>query len=124
MDLDELARASHTASGVLDERDYPEMPQKNCAATRESIGKLFPSLGYYNIALPVSDSIGQSSLCVGDAIDDIADITDDLKEVLWRYENTSEADALFHFQRLFRSHWGMHLRCLQLYLHNMVWEAT
>lgn len=121
LSLDGLALASHTVDYTFDERDYPEPPEKDYKIARESIGKLFPSLGYYNVALDISDKIEQSSLSVGDAIDDIVDIAGDLKEVLWRYENTSEDDALFHFQLLFRSHWGMHLRSLQFYLHDFYW---
>ena len=121
LSLDELALISHKVDYTFDKKDYPEPPKKDYKAARESIAKLFPSLGYYNIALDISDNIERSSMSVGDAINDIVDIAGDLKEVLWRYENTSEADALFHFQLLFRSHWGMHLRSLQLYLHDLVW---
>lgn len=121
MSLDELALVSHKVDYTLDERNYSEPPEKDYKATRESIGKLFPTLGYYNVALDISEKIEQSSLSVGDAIDDIVDIAGDLNEVRWRFENTSEDDALFHFQLLFRSHWGMHLRSLQLYLHDFYW---
>lgn len=121
LSLDELALVSNKLVYVSDEHDYPEPPKRDYEATRKSVGKLFPSLGYYNVALEVSDAVAQTSVAVGDAIDDIVDIAGDLQEVLWRYNNTSENDALFHFQLLFRSHWGMHLRSLQLYLHDFYW---
>ena len=121
LSLDELALVSNKVDYTFDGQDYAEPPEKDYKISRESIGKLFPSLGYYNVALAISDKIEQSSLSVGDAIDDIVDIAGDLKEVLWRFNNTSQDDALFHFQLLFRSHWGMHLRSLQLYLHDFYW---
>ena len=69
----------------------------------------------------LSDSIENSDIIVGDAIDDICDIVGDLQEVLWCFENTSENDALWHYEINFRSHWGRHLRDLQLYLHDKWW---
>ena len=114
--LDELALLSNDVSHNIDERDYPEPPEKDYKASYESIGNLFPSLGYYSSALDVLD-VEEAAPGAGDAIDDISDIAGDLREIIWRYENTSEDDALFHFELTFSSHWGRHLRSLQLYLH-------
>jgi hypothetical protein len=50
-------------------------------------------------------------------MNDIVDILLDLKGVLWRFQNTSADDALWELTRSFKSHWGRHLRELQLYLH-------
>jgi hypothetical protein len=118
LSLDELALLSHKVNATFDDRDYPDPPARDYEADYQSIGKLFPSLGYYNVALDVSENIGQASLAIGDATDDIVDIAGDLKEVLWYFKNTSEQDALFNFQFLFGIHWGRHLRYLQLYLHD------
>lgn len=117
--LDELALAANKVNDTSDEHYYPEPPPRDYDDTRKNIGKLFPSLGIYNIALDVSDQIAQTTLAIGDAIDDMADIAGDLEEVLWRFKNTSENDALFNFKFLFRIHWGRHLRELQLYLHDL-----
>ena len=121
LSLDELALVSHEVDFTFDERDYPEPPKNDYKIEYDNIGRLFPSLGYYNIVLDISDEIGQGTLGVGDAIDDVVGIASDLREILWRFENTSQDDALFHFQLLFRSHWGMHLRTLQLYLYDFSW---
>ena len=51
------------------------------------------------------------------AVDNLAGIINDLEAVAWRFENTSAADALFDFELGFQSHWGRHLRSLQLFLH-------
>lgn len=54
----------------------------------------------------------------GEGRDDISDIVLDLKEVLWYFENTSKDNALWYFENSYKSHWGRHLRELQLYLHD------
>jgi hypothetical protein len=117
--LDELAMLSHKVQYNFDDADYPDPPEKRYKETREKMGNLFPSLGYYNVALDISDKMGGSSISIGDAIDDLTDIAGDLQEIIWRYENTSKDDALFYFRNTFRTHWGMHLRKLQLYLHDL-----
>ena len=119
--LDELAVLSNKVDYTFDERDYPDPPERDYKALRDCIGKLFPSLGFYNSPSDISEEVGKSAIAIGDAIDDMADIAGDLKEVVWRFDNTSENDALFHLQLYFRSHWGMHLRSLQLYLHDYFW---
>jgi hypothetical protein len=66
----------------------------------------------------LSKNISSTDCSVGDAIEDIADIVGDLKEVLWCFKHTSENDALWNFHNYFKIHWGRHLRDLQLYLHD------
>lgn len=52
---------------------------------------------------------------VADAIDDLADLTLDMREVLWFADHFSLNDAHFAF-RLHFFHWGQHARELSLYL--------
>ncbi|MBL1430219.1 MAG: DUF5063 domain-containing protein [Robiginitomaculum sp.] len=117
--LDELAVCTNDVDYCFDEKDYAEPPDRDYIKFREYISKKFPSLGFYNIALEISEELHKSSLSIGDAIDDIVDIAQDLQDVLWRFDNTSPDDALFYFEFTFRSHWGQHLRELQLYLHDL-----
>jgi len=116
--LDRLALASHFAAASLDATEYPEPPGVDYEALRERIKPLFPGLGYYNEALDVSERLGESKLGTGDAIDDLTDIAKDVQEVFLRWQVTSERDALWYFRFGFESHWGRHLRSLQLYLHD------
>ena len=52
---------------------------------------------------------------IGDAIDDLADISNDLAETLRRWDHLGPDDAHWHFhQMLF--HWGWHMRELQSFL--------
>ena len=115
MVLDELALLAHSVNYSFDANDYYDPPQYDYNSYYTAVQELFPKLCYYN-----SNQLTDTS-SISDAIDDIVDIARDLKEVLWRYENTSSDDALFHFQLLFRGHWGHHLRCLQLHLHDLCW---
>lgn len=115
--LDRLALAYHHADAAFDGRDFPELPRADDSALRVRIGQLFPGFGFYNEALDVTDKVGESTLGIGDAVDDLADIARDLRDVVTCWETTSEEDALWHFRFGFESHWGRHLRSLQLYLH-------
>ncbi|HET6941361.1 MAG TPA: hypothetical protein VFH89_04275 [Sphingomicrobium sp.] len=53
---------------------------------------------------------------VGDAVDDLTDITQDMRAVVWFADNVGRDDAHWAF-RLFFFHWGRHARELSLYLH-------
>lgn len=114
--LDRLALAYHFAEAPFDGRHFPAPPRADDAALRPRIGQRFPGLGFYNDVLDVAGKPGESEQGIGDAVDDLADIARDLQEVVTRWE-TSEEDALWHFRFGFQSHWGRHLRSLQLYLH-------
>lgn len=107
--------ASHHADG-FDEGEYPEPPPFPYAQYRETLGRRFPELGLYNVVHPIIGSPEEAELSVGDALDDLVDITVELLETRWRYENTSPVDAAWHFESTYRFHWGRHLRCLQRYL--------
>ncbi|RJS21196.1 DUF5063 domain-containing protein [Corallococcus sp. H22C18031201] len=115
--LDPLALASHFAEAPFDDAESPDAPELDYQVLRASIEPLFPGLGLYNEALNIADSVGESALSLGDALDDLTDITRDLRDVLFYWEHTSEENALWHLRFGFESHWGQHLRSLQLYLH-------
>src|SRR6267154_1499424 len=115
--LDLLAVAVHDVSYEFDEADYPDDPREDYQAIYKVVAQHFPTLGYYNVTGSVTKEIGESKVLVGDGIDDIVDILLDLKGVLWRLDNTSVDDALWHLNHDYQSHWGWHLRNLQLYLH-------
>ena len=115
--LDSLAVAVRDITYEFDERDYPDDPGEDYQATYQVVGRRFPTLGYYNVPVSITQDIGESKMGVGDGIDDIVDILLDLKGVLWRFKNTSVDDALWELKQSFQGHWGWHLRELHLYLH-------
>jgi hypothetical protein len=117
--LDNLGLSQAYLSITFDENNYSEPPRKNQTELRKVIEKNFPEYGYYNVALTVTDKIGEAEIGVGDAIDDIVDIYIDLCEVQWRWENTSIDDALWHYNNSYKAHWGEHLRDLQRYVYHL-----
>jgi hypothetical protein len=106
-----------------DETEYPESPVRDYSRWRELIGKRFQNFGYYNTPITISTGVGESEMGTGDAIDDLADIANELLEILWLWENTSENNALWHFRLSYEVHWGSHLRSLQMYLHALRSES-
>jgi hypothetical protein len=119
LSLDRLALAHNFVEFEYDEHEYPDAPRESYDQLRLLATQRFPDFGYYNEAEDLSDRIAESSIIVGDAIDDIADLARDLREVLWCWEHTSTEDALWHFQFGYESHWGAHLRRLQLYVYEL-----
>jgi hypothetical protein len=57
---------------------------------------------------------------MGDAIDDLADIILDVREVVWLADQLTLDDAHWAF-RLHFFHWGQHARELLLYLQARQW---
>jgi hypothetical protein len=57
---------------------------------------------------------------MADAIDDLADLTLDMREVTWFAEQVSINDAHFAF-RLHHFHWGQHARELSIFLCGRLW---
>ncbi|AQR73729.1 DUF5063 domain-containing protein [Sphingomonas sp. LM7] len=112
--LDELALSYHdTPPGDPDESD--ERPTHEDRVKYADIGSRFPDLGYYGSADPKGVP---GEAIVGDAIDDIMDIANDLKEVLWRFDKFGPNDAHWYFRFLYQMHWGEHLRDLARYLYS------
>jgi hypothetical protein len=114
--LDELAVAFHDCPPGSPAEDAPPSPPSDHGELYADIGARFPGYGYYALSDPTEVLDGEPS--VGDAIDDLADIVRDLREISWRYDVLGADDAHWHFRLLFQIHWGEHLRSLALYLHS------
>jgi hypothetical protein len=122
--LDKLAVIYHFVGEIpYDENKYPESSNRDYSEWRELIAKNFPKFGFYNIPSTVSEKIGEAELHTGDAIDDLADIANELSDFVWRWENNSENNALWHLRYSYEIHWGSHLRSLQMYLHAIKTES-
>ncbi len=107
---DSVQRAS------LTDADFPDPPRIDYDAVRARFGVAFPDLGLYDAVTEFSEATGSASVTAGDALDDLSDIAVDLREVL-DCAKASSSDAVWHFRFGFETHWGAHLRWLQLYLH-------
>ena len=114
--LDKLALAYHFARYETGGVVYPDAPREEYERMRSLTVEQFPDFGYYNKPSSVIGEVAEAEVFVGDAVDDVADMAVDLLEVAWRWQNTSVDDALWHFRLGYESHWGEHLRYLQLYI--------
>lgn len=117
--LDRLAVAFHETKDVAPATNAPP-PSLSYAEARERVRRSFPDFGVYAVAAP--EDLPPAEVMVGDAIDDLADIYNDLSGVAWLLQNGSEADAIWQFRFDFQSHWGRHLLNLRSYLHWRLYE--
>lgn len=119
--LDTLADAYHSAPPCEPSDRDDEPPDHDYSALRKVLGARFPDLGYYNSGNR-SEPLAQSTL-VGDALDDLTDTVQDLRDIAWRAPNLGEDDAIWWVRWSFERHWGMHLRNLSAYLHETIYCA-
>jgi hypothetical protein len=85
-------------------------------AALRRIPERFPDFGYYSMVDPVAPGETEPEIELGDAIDDVSDITRDLLRVRRIWDEIGEAEGLWELRFSFESHWEHHLRRLQLYL--------
>lgn len=91
-------------------------PEQEYEKMRALISAQFPSFGQYGAPVRITDQNGTAPAERGDAVDDLADIACHLYEVAWRFQNTSESDAVAVFAESYRAVWRHRLRALQWYL--------
>ena len=100
----------------FDGNEYPEPLDSVYNDIRFNVENNFPNWGYYN---EISDlKIIDAEIILGDAVDDLSDIINDLMRVEWRINNTSVNDALWHLNFSFQNHFEQHLIGLLNYIKN------
>jgi hypothetical protein len=105
--LDRLLAATHdVAEGDVEDVSTPS-PESDWQALYKEVREHFPDYGYYAVASPL-EAIAEACM-TGDVIDDLADITKDLREVLWRGDAFGSDEANWHFRFAYETHWGRHL---------------
>ncbi len=117
--LDELAVAYHVAPDVQPDEMELQPPSTDHCALRNTLGPRLPQLGYYNRSDTTEPLAGPS--LVADALDDLVDIVQELQSFVWLFERGSVNDSLWHFRFGYEHHWGLHLRGLSLYLHELIY---
>lgn len=117
--LDALAMARHACPSAESPDDDGLEPAANepGEARRKRLCVRFPGLGYYDILHPSPVDILCSEPGLGDAIDDLLDIEDELRTALWYRDHGQAGEGERFLAWSFDVHWGQHLRDLQLFLH-------
>jgi len=113
--LDTLVWTYNGTSDVDADDNGLDAPKVDYRSIYESVGAAFPELGYYAQVDPIEGL--EQSIGLADAIDDLADIAKDLKEVLWHVEHNTASNAIWEFRFGYQTHWGTHLHRLRGYLH-------
>ena len=114
--LDALAYAIH----FIDEENSAsesEPPRLDYDEAYEATKLRYPFLGRYWLALvPVMQEGMVGVLAVGDAIDDLADILIELKDVRWLHVHCGRKEALATLRTRYETHLWMHVHSLRQYL--------
>lgn len=116
--LDRLVATYHDTPDVDPSDEDAAAQEQDGASLHELLAERFPAYGFYPIADPAAAP--GSAGTVGDAIDDLADLTLDMREVVWLADHVGVDDAHWSY-RLHFFHWGRHARELSLYLHARLW---
>jgi hypothetical protein len=100
----------------FDNADYPDFNRSELPNIRQNIVSNFKEFGLYKTILNIEDIANDKENSIGDAIDDLTDITLDLLEIKWRIENNSLNDGLWYFQLIFYGHTQQHILDLLNYM--------
>jgi hypothetical protein len=101
---------------TFDETDYQDFDEQMFPNIRENIESNFKEFGFYKTILDINDVNNLKDNGIGDAIDDLTDVTRDLLEIKWRIENNSLADGLWFFEFIFKAHTQQHILDLLNYM--------
>jgi hypothetical protein len=100
----------------FDETEYDQEPEFDYKEIRKNVELNFPDFGYYATILDNNKFAQESEFGTGDSVDDLTDIIKDLLGVKWKFENTSEKDAIWTFELSMKAHSEQHLVDLLKYL--------
>jgi hypothetical protein len=109
--------------GLKFEDGNTDPPRGDQSEMRDRISKRFPMLGFYHIPETVTTDFPCTGVMLGDAIDDILDITRELSDVVWLMEQERPIKACWDFGFGYDHHWRYHLRSLLWYLEMRRFEA-
>jgi hypothetical protein len=99
-----------------DETKYADFDKTQFPNIRQNIQSNFKEFGFYKTVLDINDIDTKTDIGLGDAIDDLSDITLDLLEIKWRVINNSLNDGLWFFEIIFPFHTQQHILDLVNYM--------
>ena len=114
--LDRLVEAYHQTPDAGPSDTQLEAPRLDGVALHHEVAARFPDYGYYPVSDPTGSPEDPAATMVGDAVDDLVDLTSDMRQVVWLAEHLGVDDAHWCY-RLLYFHWARHARELALYLH-------
>jgi len=125
--LDNLSVVRHELGPIwelefVDGATYP--PRGDQSEMRARLSKRFPMLGFYHIPEMVTTDFSRTGLMLGDAIDDILDISNELSDVVWLVNLERPIEACWDFGFGFDHHWRYHLRSLLWHLEMRRFESA
>lgn len=100
--LDRLVAATHDVAEVDGLADFEPSPENDWRALYDEIGKRFPNYGYYTMASPMEAN--DQATFTADAVDDLADITRELRDVVWRGQTFGRDEAAWQFRFSYEIH--------------------
>ena len=105
--LDGLVAAYHATPDIEpSEKDF-EYPSRDLLGGWTRPAAIYQKLPLYRVA-DAGEGSGESILVL-DPSNDLSEIADDMKTVIWLADNVSEQDAIWEFRFGFFIHWGQHL---------------
>ena len=104
----------------FDKKSYNNSPEFDYDDIRKNVESNFTQLGLYHSLYESHKTRQEADVVLGDAVDDLTDIIKDMLNVKWRFENTSDDDALWHFELYMRSHSEQHLVNILKYLKDLL----
>ncbi|TMU54812.1 DUF5063 domain-containing protein [Flagellimonas algicola] len=93
----------------FDDGDFEEEPDFDYKKILKNVKFNFPDFGWYSTILDTNQMEPNVEIGIGDELDDLTDIIKDLLEIKWRMENTTEKDAIWHFELKMRTHAEQHI---------------
>ncbi len=117
--LDRLSLAYFESGRFGDGPGDCEPPGHDYASTRDEVALLYPDLGYYPVA---KGDVDDSELVIGDAIDDLTDIYNEVRDVVWCLKNSTDEDAVRFYRFGYSHHWGRHICDVRSAIHRTLFD--
>ena len=118
IELDQITALLWQQEPDLADQDHPEPPDLDPDRFLELVRENLPGLRTYRLPEYLPEERGT---LLGDAARDLAALLAAWDSALWCARHNGTDHGIFFLQLGFRAYWGRYLRCLQLYLHDLLY---